>query len=433
MSPAEAGAAAPARVGRYRWVICALLFAATAVNYIDRQTISVLKPTLQHAFGWSEIDYGQVVFWFQTAYAIGYLFIGWLIDRIGARWGYGLAALIWTGAHIAHAFVGSLTGFMVARFALGLGESGTFPAGLKAVTEWFPKRERALAAGVFNAGSNIGAILTPLIVLFLVGRLGLDWRWVFIVTGLLTLVWLTAWLIIYRRPDQEARVGAAELAFIRQDPPDPVTPVPWIRLLRVRETWAFALAKFLIDPIWWMFLFWLPDFFAKRYHLDLKGFGPPLVAVYILSDVGSVAGGWMSSALLRRGLSLNRARKLTMLVCAIAVLPIVGAIYADNIWVAVGIVGLATAAHQGFSCNLYTLPSDLFPRRAVGSVVGIGGTTGAIGGMLMSQGVGWVLATTGSYFLIFAAAGSTYLLALLVVQLLCPTYAPAKLGDAAAA
>jgi ACS family hexuronate transporter-like MFS transporter len=414
------------KVGRVRWVICALLFAATAVNYIDRQTISVLKPLLQRTFGWSELDYGQIVFWFQAAYAVGYLGFGWLIDKIGARLGYAAAAAIWCAAHMAHAFVSSLTGFIGARLALGFGESGSFPAGLKAVTEWFPKNERALAAGVFNAGSNVGAILTPLIVLAVLNALKLDWRWVFLVTGSLTVVWLAVWLVMYRRPDRHKRLGPAELAFIRRDPPDPVARVPWLRLLKTRETWAYALGKFLIDPIWWMFLFWLPDFFAKRYHLDLKGFGPAVVVVYVVSDVGSVAGGWVSSALLKRGVSLNLARKLTMLGCAFAVLPIMGGMYVQNLWAAVAIMGLATAAHQAFSCNLYTLPSDVFPRAAVASVVGIGGTAGAIGGMFMAQAVGWVLQTTGSYTPIFVVAGTIYFLALLAVHALCPRYAPAK-------
>lgn len=424
MSPA-----ARARIGKVRWIICALLFAATAVNYIDRQAISVLKPRLQHIFGWSEIDYAQTVFWFQAAYAAGYLGFGWLIDRIGARLGYALSAAIWASAHIAHAFVGSLTGFIDARIALGVGESGMFPASIKAVTEWFPRSERALAAGLFNAGTNVGAILTPLIALLVMRTFGLDWRWVFLVTGVLTLVWLVAWIAFYRTPDRFKGVGEAELAFIRSDPPDTTRKAPWLRLLTVRETWAFALGKFLIDPIWWMFLFWMPDFFAKRYHLDLAGFGPAIVVVYIVSDLGSVGGGWISSALLKRGVSLNAARKWTMLGCAVAVLPIMGGVYLNNMWAAVGIIGLATAAHQAFSCNLYTLPSDVFPRSAVASVIGIGGAAGALGGMLMSQAVGWVLQTVHSYAPIFVVAGSIYFIALGVVHLLCPRYAPARVAS----
>ena len=271
-----------ARISRFRWTICALLFAATAINYIDRQIIGLLKPTLSHQFGWSEIDYGDIVFWFQAAYAIGYLGFGPLVDRIGARLGYALAVAIWTAAHMAHAFASSLPGFIAARIALGLGESGNFPAGLKAIAEWFPKRERALATGIFNAGSNVGAIVTPLIVPPL--TLALGWPSAFLVTGFLTVLWLIAWLLIYRRPDAHRRVTGAELAIIQSDPADPEGRVSWFKLLRLRETWAYALGKFLIDPVWWMFLFWLPDFFAKRYHLDLRSFGPPLVVVYFVSD-----------------------------------------------------------------------------------------------------------------------------------------------------
>jgi ACS family hexuronate transporter-like MFS transporter len=422
----EANTAAPATlvVGRYRWAICALLFAATAINYVDRQTIAVLKPVLQKDFGWGEIAYGDIVFWFQAAYAIGYLGFGRLIDRIGARFGYAIAVALWSAAHIGHAFVRTLMGFTLMRFALGLGEAGNFPGGLKAAAEWFPKRERALAIGIFNAGANIGAIITPLIV----PAVTLAWGWpaAFIVTGFLSVAWLIAWLAIYRSPEKHKRVGAGELALIHSDPPDEGAPIPWLKLLPRRETWAYALGKFLIDPIWWMYLFWLPDFFARVYHLDLKSFGPPLVAVYVLSDVGSIAGGWLSSTMMKRGLSLNTARKTAMLVCAVLVIPIGFAMYANNLWAAVGIVGLAAAAHQGFSCNLYALPSDVFPKRAVGSVVGIGGTAGAIGGMLMAKYAGWVLEKIGSYTPIFVVAAGAYIVALLVVHGLTPRYAPAK-------
>lgn len=419
-------AAAPAavRVGRVRWVICALLFAATAINYVDRQIIGVLKPTLQHEFGWSEIAYGDIVFWFQAAYALGYIGFGPIVDRIGARLGYAVAVVIWTAAHIAHAFVSTISGFTLVRFALGIGESGNFPAGLKAVAEWFPQRERAFATGLFNAGSNIGAIVTPLIVPVI--TLSLGWRWAFILTGLLSVVWLIVWLTMYKRPRQHPRVTTSELLLIESDPPDTEKKTSWTQLLRYRETWAYAIGKFLIDPIWWMFLFWLPDFFSKRYHLDLKSFGPPLVAVYILSDVGSIAGGWLSSFLIKHGISVNVARKVTMLICSILVLPIMFAMYADNLWTAVGIVGLATAAHQAFSANLYTLPSDVFPRRAVASVVGIGGMLGGVGGMLMAKYAGWVLERIGSYTPIFVVAGTVYLIALLVIHVLMPKLKPVE-------
>ncbi|MGC1460465.1 MAG: MFS transporter [Steroidobacteraceae bacterium] len=410
---------------RRRWLICGLLFAATAINYIDRQIVGVLKPLLAAQYHWSETDYGTIVFWFQFAYAIGYLAFGRLIDRMGAKVGYTVAVIIWTAAHMAHAMASGLLSFVVVRIGLGVGESGNFPAGLKAVTEWFPKKERALATGIFNAGSNVGAIITPLLVPAI--TLAFGWRAAFIVTGLLTLLWLLAWLLVYRRPQDDPHVSIQELQLIQSDPPDPIVAVSWARLLTVRETWAYATGKFLIDPVWWMFLFWLPDFFAKRHHLDLQSFGPPLVAVYVLADLGSIAGGWMSSRLLQRGWSLNDARKLTMLVSAIAVLPIVGAAYVDNLWAATLLVGLATAAHQSFSCNLYTLPADVFPRYAVASVVGIGGTAGAIGGMLMAKYAGYILDSVGTYTPIFAVAGVVYLVALYVVHRLVPRYDPARL------
>jgi len=415
--------AAAATVGRYRWVICGLLFAATAINYVDRQMIGVLKPTISADLGWSETTYADVIFWFQAAYAIGYLSFGKIVDMVGARIGYSIAFVIWTAGHILCGFVHSAFQFSLARALLGIGESGNFPAGIKAVTEWFPARERALATGVFNAGANIGAIVTPLIVPWIVIDLGLGWRMAFVITGLFSLIWLVAWAVIYRRPREQPRVSAEELAWIESDPADPVRPIPWKRLVGYRETWAYALGKFLIDPIWWLFLFWTPDFLGKTYNLDLKSFGPPLIVIYLISDLGSVAGGWSSSRLMKRGLSANAARKLTMLACAILVMPIFFAQYASNVWLAVAIVGLATAAHQAFSANLYTLPSDMFPRAAVGSVIGIGGTVGAIGGMLMAKFTGYILETTGSYTPIFAVAGSTYLIAVVVIHLLSPRLA----------
>jgi len=372
-------------VGYRRWVVCGLLFSAAVINYIDRQIIGVLKPTLQQEFGWTELTYADIVFWFQAAYAVGYLTFGAIIDKVGARIGFAAAVVIWTIAHMAHAGASSVLQFMMVRFALGIGESGNFPAGLKSIAEWFPKSERALATGIFNAGTNVGAIVTPLIVPILTIAYG--WQSAFIVTGLLSVVWLVAWFAFYRKPEDDPHLSAAERAHIYSDPPDTESEqkLPWKSLLRYRATWAYAIGKFLIDPIWWMFLFWLPDFLAKRHGLDLKSFGPPLVAIYLISDIGSVAGGWASSKLMSRGYSLNAARKITMLICSFLVLPVMFAMYADNLWLAVAILGLATAAHQGFSCNLYTLPSDVFPRAAVASVVGIGGTIGAVGGMLMAK------------------------------------------------
>jgi MFS transporter, ACS family, hexuronate transporter len=413
------------KIGRYRWVIVTLLFLAMVINYVDRQTIGFLKHDLSLEFGWSEKDYANLVFYFQLSYAVAYLVWGKIMDKIGARWGFGIAFLIWQIAHIAHAGARGLTGFIVARMALGVGEAGGFPGGIKAVTEWFPKKERAFATGIFNAGTNIGAIVTPLVVPAIVLTWG--WQMAFIVTGVAGLIWLPIWLLIYRNPRETKNLSAAELAHIEQDPADPVEKIAWTKLLTKRETWAYALGKFLIDPIWWMFLFWLPDFLGKRYGLDLKTFGPPIVAIYLLSDVGSVGGGWLSSRLMKGGASINKARKLTMLVCALLAVPVMFASYADSVWLAVLIIGVATAAHQGFSANLYTLPSDVFPRGAVGSVVGIGGMLGAFGGMVFSKYIGGVLESIGTYTPIFIVAGSAYLIALLVVHLLTPKMEPVKI------
>jgi ACS family hexuronate transporter-like MFS transporter len=423
-----ADATHPARaaaVGRYRWVIVGLLLTAMIINYVDRQTIGFLKGNLSKEFGWSETDYANLIFWFQGAYALSYLAFGRIVDRIGARWGFGLAFLLWQVAHMSNALCRSMGGFIAARLALGIGEGGAFPGGIKAMAEWFPKSERAFATGVFNAGTNIGAIVTPLIIPAIV--LAWGWQAAFIVTGVGGLVWLPIWLIVYRTPRQAKNLSPAELAHIESDPPDPAQAFSWFRLLRVRETWAFAAAKFLIDPIWWMFLFWLPDFMAKRHGLDLKTFGPPIVVIYLVSDVGSVAGGWLSSRFIARGWSINRARKTTMLICAILAMPVAFAAFADNLWLAVAIIGVATAAHQGFSANLYTLPGDVFPRSAVGSVVGIAGMVGAIGGMAMSKYAGYVLDKLGTYTPIFVVAASAYILALGAIHLLSPKLEPVKL------
>ncbi|MBH0112017.1 MFS transporter [Novosphingobium sp. YJ-S2-02] len=426
MTSAETAAPVQGKVGRYRWLIVTLLFAATAVNYVDRQMIGVLKPTLEAEFNWSESDFAGIIFWFQLAYAIGYLSFGKVVDALGARLGYTIAIVIWTISHVAHGFASGVTSFAAARFGLGIGESGNFPAGIRAVTDWFPQKERAFAIGLFNAGANVGAILTPLIVPLLV--LWFDWRMAFFVTGLFGVAWLAAWWAIYRHPSEHARVTREELAWIQQDPADPVEKIGWSRLLTVRETWAYALGKFLIDPIWWFFLFWLPGYLFERYDLDLKTFGLPLAAIYLISDVGSIAGGWLSSKLIKAGRSPNFARKLTMLLSALCVLPIWFAQSIDSVWSAVLVIGLATAAHQAFSANLYTLPSDVFPRGAVGSVVGIGGTVGALGGMGMALFAGYILDATDSYEVLFAICASAYLLALLVIHILSPRLDAAKLA-----
>ncbi|UIJ46416.1 MFS transporter [Sphingomonas cannabina] len=419
--PNEATRPAPASAGgNVRWIICALLFFATTINYIDRQVIGILKPTLQAELGWSEIDYGMIVFWFQAAYAIGLLACGPLIDRIGSKLGYAAAIGVWSLAALAHALARSPGGFSLARFALGLGEAANFPAAIKSVAEWFPKKERALAAGILNAGANVGAIATPIIVPFIAIRYG--WQGAFIVTGLLGFVWLVAWLAFYRAPARHPRVSSQELAYINADDATDAAPapIPWPALFRHRGTWAFATAKFLTDPVWYLFLFWLPDFFAKRHGLDLTSFGPPLIAVYLLADVGSIGGGWLSSWLIKRGYSVNAGRKLALLACALAVLPVFFASVVSSLLAAVAILGVAAAAHQGWSSNLYTMVSDTFPRGSVASVMGIGGAAGAVGGMIMARYVGQVLETVGSYLPVFLWAGTAYLVALLLVQLLVP-------------
>ena len=418
------GVTAAERVGHYRWVVCALLFFAATINYVDRQVISLLKTTLQNEIGWSEVDYSWVIFAFQSAYALGLLLAGRLMDRLGTRKGFSLSVIVWSIAAMGHALVSSVMGFGVARFALGLGEAGNFPASIKTVAEWFPKKERALATGLFNAGTNVGIIVASLIVPPLTRALG--WRWAFIITGAIGFLWLLLWLTFYRKPEEHPKLSAAELAYIQSDAADAATRIPWARLFPHRQTWAFAIGKFMADPVWWLYLFWLPDFLHKRHGLNLKDFGPPLVAIYLIADVGSVAGGWLSSTLIRRGWTINAARKTAMLVCALSVVPIVFASQVSNLWVAVLLIGLAAAAHQGWSANVYTLASDMFPRQAVGSVVGIGGMAGAVGGMLLTLIVGSVLEKTGSYVIIFTIAGSAYLIALLIIHLLAPRLDPAR-------
>lgn len=422
-----------ARIGRYRWTICALLFFAATINYIDRQVIGILKPTLmsKDGLGWNEIDYSNVVFWFQVAYAAGFIFMGRLMDRLGTRRGFSLSVLFWSLAAMAHSLAYSVTTFSIARFGLGIGESGNFPASVKTVAEWFPKKERALATGIFNAGTNVGAIVTPLTVPWIIGRYG--WRMAFIVTGALGFIWLVAWIALYRKPHEHPRVKKAELAYINSDPLEGETKIPWLRLIPHRQTWAFIVAKFMTDPIWWFYLFWIPGFLHDQYKLPLNSLtsGLPLVVIYLMADVGSVGGGWLSSSLIKRGLSVNCARKTAMLVCAVCVVPIVLVSQISNMWVAVALIGLAAAAHQGWSANVFTMTSDMFPRRAVGSVVGIGGMAGAVGGMLIAKVVGYVLEWTGSYLPIFIIAGAAYLVALLFIHLLAPRFAPAQVEQEA--
>lgn len=434
---------APAPIGKYRWLICALLFVATTINYVDRQVIGLLKPTLQGLFTWSERDYAAIVFTFQLAYAIGLLLAGRVMDKFGTKRGYTLAVILWSVAAVSHAFAhlfpwlrvptvfldsttgltgvmltGSAAGFAVARFALGIGEAGNFPAAIKTIAEWFPKKERAFATGIFNSGTNVGALLTPLIVPWITAAWG--WEWAFIATGVIGFFWVLWWRAAYSAPETHPHLSKAELAYIRSDPPEAITPLSWGAVFPHRQTWAFAIGKFMTDPIWWLYLFWIPDFLHRNYGLNLTQMGLPIVVIYLIADVGSIGGGWLSSRLLARGWSTNAARKVTMLICALCVVPIIFASQTSNLWVAVLLVSLAAAAHQGWSANIFTLASDMFPRRAVGSVVGIGGMAGAVGGMVISLIVGEVLQRTGSYVPVFLIAGFAYLVALLVIHLLAP-------------
>ncbi|HMD42822.1 MAG TPA: MFS transporter [Candidatus Acidoferrum sp.] len=409
--------------GKFRWVICAVLFIGISKNYMDRQVLGVLKVTLQHDLGWNEIDYSNLVFAFQAAYAVGLLLVGRFIDRVGTRSGYGLAVVFWSLASMAHALCGSLLSFGIARAALGLGESGAFPASIKTVTEWFPQKERALATGIFNAGTNVGAIITPVVVPWITIHFG--WRWAFVVTGAVGFLWFLLWMAVYRKPEEHPRCSRAELEYIRSDGEKETVRVPWARLLGYRQTWAFLLAKFLTDPIWWFYLFWVPGFFQKQHGLNLAQIGLPVVVIYLISDAGSVAGGWLSSRFIERGYSVNMGRKVAMLICAVCVVPIVYAYRAEGLWATTLLIGLAAAAHQGFSANLFTTASDLFPSHAVASVVGIGGMAGAVGGMLIANIVGHVLQATGSYFVPFLMAGTAYLVALGVLQMMVPRLQPA--------
>jgi ACS family hexuronate transporter-like MFS transporter len=332
---------------------------------------------------------------------------------------------------MGHALARSAFGFGTARFFLGLGEAGNFPASIKTVAEWFPKKERALATGIFNSGSNVGAIAAPLAVPYIAVNYG--WQLAFIITGTIGFIWLVFWLAVYRKPEEHPKLSPAELAYIQSDPAEPTTRIPWGRLIPHRQTWAFAIGKFLTDPIWWVYLFWLPKFLNTNYGLNITQIGLPLVVIYVAADVGSIGGGWLSGTLIKRGWTVNKARKVTMLICALSVVPIIFAANASNLWVAVGLVSLAAAAHQGWSANIFTMASDMFPRRAVGSVVGIGGMAGSIGGMLIATTVGLILQYTGSYYPIFMIAGCAYLFALLVIHLLAPRLQPAAVEATAEA
>jgi ACS family hexuronate transporter-like MFS transporter len=376
------------KIGRYRWVICALLFFATTVNYVDRQVLGILSKELKDTIHWTEVDYGNIVASFNAAYAFGLLIAGRLMDKLGTKVGYTLALVWWSIAAMGHALARTPLGFGVARAALGIGEAGNFPAAIKTVAEWFPKKERALATGIFNAGTNVGAIVAPLTVPWIAINWG--WQWAFILTGAIGFLWLLFWIPLYGRPESHPRVSKAERDHIQSDPPDPpAAKIPWVNLIPHRQTSAFAIGKYLTDPVWWFYLYWIPPYLRDNHRLDLTTIGLPLIVIYLIADVGSVGGGWLSSMFIKRGWTVNKARKTAMLICALAVTPIMFVSQVRNLWGAVALIGLAAAAHQGWSCNLFTTTSDMFPRKAVGSVVGIGGMAGALGGATLAVAIGY--------------------------------------------
>jgi len=395
----------------------ALLFGATTVNYVDRQVLGILAPTLSRELRWTETDYAAIVSWFSIAYGMGLLVMGRVMDRIGVRAGLALAVMVWSLAAMGHALARTVAGFGIARALLGAGESGNFPAAVKAVAEWFPQKERALATGIFNAGSNVGVIVAALLVPSI--ALGLGWRWAFLATGALDLLWLALWLALYRAPNREAPVANAERA-------------PWRALLGRRQTWAFIVGKALTDPVWLFYLFWLPKFLDASFGVRLVGLAAPLVVIYVAADVGSITGGWLSGALIKRGWSVNRGRKTALLAAALCVLPTMFAPAAGSMWVAVGIVSVAAGAHQWWSANLFTTVSDMFPRSAVASVVGIGGCAGLFSAFGLQRLTGAILqATGGNYGPIFAVLGLAYVGALGLIHLLVPRLEPAEASLAA--
>jgi ACS family hexuronate transporter-like MFS transporter len=421
-------------IGKYRWTICGLVFFATTVNYLDRAVISLLKPYLETEFRWNSGDYANIEIAFKLAYSLGMLGVGRIIDKLGTKMGYALSTFLWSLAAIGHAFVSSTLGFSVARAFLGVTEAGNFPAAIKTTAEWFPQKERALATGIFNSGSNVGAIIAPLTVPLIAESIG--WKWAFVITGALGFVWLILWFVYYEVPARHARLTKAEFDYIHSDVDDLAAAaiaqpkVSWFKLLTFRQTWAFVVGKFLTDPIWWFYLFWLPDFLNKQYGLKGTEVALPVAAVYVLSSIGSVGGGWVPLNFIRNGMPAFKARKLSMLLIACCVFPIVFAQYLGqlNMWLAVLVIGIAAAAHQAWSANIFTTVSDMFPKRAVASVTGIGGMAGGLGGILLSalvqkrmfvyyESIGQLQT---AYFIMFWICGGAYLLAWGLMHLLAP-------------
>ena len=415
----------------YRWLIVTLLFLGTVINYLDRQIIGLLKPTLELEFNWTETDFGKIMSAFSFAYAIGLLVSGRFIDKVGTKLGYSVAAVVWSVAGMGHALAKSVAGFGIARLSLGRGEAGNCPAAMKAVSEWFPKKERALATGIFNSGTAIGVVVALIIVPIIMQNYG--WHEVFWITGAMGFIWLIFWLWLYEIPSRQKRLSAEELAYIESDHDDnadqvqSTTKISWAKLFTFPQTWAFVTGKFLIDPIFWFFLFWLPSYFSSTFNLDLKVISPELMLIYGATTIGSIAGGYFSSQLINRGWPTLKARKGVLLLFAILELGIMIAIaqFVTDKWVAVGLISLAVAVHQAWATNIFTLASDMFPKEVVSSVVGIGGMTGAIGGILFPIFVGYLLDVyktannlTGGYNLIFTICGITYLVAWTIIHLL---------------
>jgi ACS family hexuronate transporter-like MFS transporter len=413
--------------GKYRWVILTLLFFATTINYLDRQVIGLLKDNLARDFNWSEKDYSNIVMAFSAAYAIGLLGFGRLIDKIGTRLGYTFSIIIWSIAAMMHALAKSTFGFGVARTALGLGEAGNFPAAIRAVAEWFPKKDRALATGIFNSGTNIAAIIGPPVIAWIFISYG--WHQAFIWTGSLGFIWLIFWLYFYEIPGKQKRLSKEEFDYIHQDTTENPTnnKVSWLKILKIRQTWAFVLGKFLTDPIWWFYLFWIPSYFNTTYSLDIKKSAVYVSTVYIVAGFGSILGGHLSGWFIKKGWPVFKARKTAMFIFACCVVPVVLVRFTSDIWVAVSLISLAAAAHQAWSANIFTTASDMFPKKAVSSVVGIGGMAGSVGGILFPLLIGIVLdhfkglriLSTG-YNIIFVICGSAYLLAWLIMHFLSP-------------
>ncbi len=413
------GHTSPPPLGRMRWTVCAMLFVATSINYMDRQVIAILKPTLEHSIGMTEVNYGYIVDAFQIAYGIGLLGAGRLMDKLGTRIGYMLVMAVWSASAMGHALAGSVLQFGFVRFFLGLGESGNFPAAIKTVAEWFPQNERSLATGIFNSGANVGAILAPAIVPWVTLRFG--WHAAFLTTGVFSVLWILWWFRYYRKPADHATLTGEELRHIYQEAAADLGPaVPWKRLLKCQQTWAYSIAKFLTDPIWYFYLFWLPSYFSAKFNLNLSHLGLPLIIIYNASAVGSIGGGWLPTPFRRFGLSPNYARLMAMLSCAVLVVPIYTASSVKSEWIAIALISLAAGAHQGWSANLFTTTSDMFPRSAVGSVVGIGGMVGSLGSALFAFFAGHILQFTHSYASLFAIAAIAYLLALAAMTALAP-------------